>query len=92
MKVLVLCDDIWHPGEVVKRGLAPLADEGFALDFVSSPKDILTVKMREAQRLLTTRKKMRMSEIAERTGFTDQKYFCRTYHAYFGHAPSRTRK
>ena len=53
---------------------------------------ILTVKMREAQRLLTTRKKMRMSEIAERTGFTDQKYFCRTYHAYFGHAPSRTRK
>lgn len=53
---------------------------------------ILTVKMREAQRLLTTRKKMRMSEIAERTGFTDQKYFCRTYHGYFGHAPSRTRK
>ena len=50
---------------------------------------ILTVKMREAQRLLKTRKKMRMSEIAERTGFTEQKYFCRTYHAYFGHAPSR---
>ena len=53
---------------------------------------ILTVKMREAQRLLTTRKKMRMSEIAERTGFADQKYFCRTYHGYFGHAPSRTAK
>lgn len=53
---------------------------------------ILTVKMREAQRLLKTRKKMRMSEIAERTGFTNQKYFCRTYHGYFGHAPSRTAK
>ena len=53
---------------------------------------ILMVKMREAQRLLKTRKKMRMSEIAERTGFTDQKYFCRTYHGYFGHAPSRTAK
>jgi transcriptional regulator GlxA family with amidase domain len=50
---------------------------------------ILTVKMREAQRLLTSYKKMRISEIALRTGFTDQKYFCRTYHAYFGHAPSR---
>lgn len=53
---------------------------------------ILTVKMREAQRLLTTRKKIRMSEIAERTGFIDQKYFCRTYHAYFGHPPSHTAK
>lgn len=41
MNVLVLCDDIWHPGEVLKRGLKPLGDE-FALDFVSSPKDILT--------------------------------------------------
>ena len=50
---------------------------------------ILTVKMREAQRLLTSYKKMRISEIAQRTGFTDQKYFCRTYHGYFGHAPSR---
>ncbi len=51
---------------------------------------ILTVKMREAQRLLTSYKKMRISEIALRTGFTDQKYFCRTYHGYFGHAPSRS--
>ena len=49
-------------------------------------------KMREAQRLLTSYKKMRISEIAQRTGFTDQKYFCRTYHGYFGHAPSRTAK
>ncbi len=42
MKVLILCDDIWHPGEVLKRGLKPLEKEGFELDFVSSPKDILT--------------------------------------------------
>ena len=42
MNVLVLCDDIWHPGEVVKRGLAPLEKDGFALDFVGAPKDILT--------------------------------------------------
>jgi type 1 glutamine amidotransferase len=27
MKVLVLCDDAWHPGEVIQRGLQFLADE-----------------------------------------------------------------
>ena len=42
MKVLILCDDLWHPGEVLKRGLAPLEREGFGLDFVGAPKDILT--------------------------------------------------
>ncbi len=46
--------------------------------------------MREAQRLLTSYKKMRISEIAQRTGFFDQKYFCRAYHGYFGHAPTHT--
>ena len=43
--------------------------------------------MREAQRLLET-KKILVKEIAMRTGFHDPKYFCRTYHAYFGHPPS----
>ena len=28
MKVLVLCDDKWHPAEVVERGLAFLEEEG----------------------------------------------------------------
>lgn len=42
MNVLILCDDLWHPGEVVERGLAPLREDGFALDFAHSPKDILT--------------------------------------------------
>ena len=42
MKVLILCDDLWHPGEVLKRGLAPLEKDGFDLDFVGAPKDILT--------------------------------------------------
>ena len=42
MNVLVLCDDFWHPGEVIRRGLAPLEKDGFVLDFVEAPKDILT--------------------------------------------------
>lgn len=42
MKVLVVCDDLWHPGEVIARGLAPLSKEGFDLDIVMDGKDILT--------------------------------------------------
>ena len=30
--VLVLCDDLWHPAEIVRQGLAPQDDHGF--DFV----------------------------------------------------------
>ena len=45
MNVLVLCDDLWHPGEVVVRGMRPLRKLGYELDVVMAPKDILTVKM-----------------------------------------------
>jgi len=34
MRVLVLCDDYWHPASVVKSGLAPLADDGFEFTFI----------------------------------------------------------
>ena len=45
MNVLVICDDIWHPGEVVVRGLRPLEKQGYELDFVMAAKDILTKAM-----------------------------------------------
>ncbi|MGI6315256.1 MAG: ThuA domain-containing protein [Christensenellales bacterium] len=45
MNILVLCDDLWHPGEVIRRGLTPLEKEGFTLDFVCDAKDILTKSM-----------------------------------------------
>ena len=45
MKVLVICDDIWHPGEVVVRGLKPLEKKGYELDVVMAAKDILTNEM-----------------------------------------------
>jgi type 1 glutamine amidotransferase len=40
--VLVLCDDLWHPAEVVKMGIRPLESEEFRFDFVMAAKDILT--------------------------------------------------
>ncbi|MDR3138949.1 MAG: ThuA domain-containing protein [Treponema sp.] len=45
INVLVLCDDHWHPAEVIKRGLGSLKGGLFAFDFVEDAKDILTPGM-----------------------------------------------
>ncbi len=41
MKVLVITDDTWHPGEVVEMGLKPL-NHKFNMQYVRAAKDILT--------------------------------------------------
>lgn len=43
--ILVLCDDMWHPAEVIEKGLADLQDQEFHFDFVKDAKDILTPDM-----------------------------------------------
>lgn len=46
MKVLVICGDIWHPAEVVKRGLAFLdAEDGLEVDYICDAKDMLVPEM-----------------------------------------------
>lgn len=42
VNVLVLCDDVWHPVEVIERGLADVQDQEFHFDIVCTAKDILT--------------------------------------------------
>ena len=44
MKILVTCDDYWHPGEVIERGLSFLREDGHELHFVQAAKDILSRK------------------------------------------------
>lgn len=44
-QVLVLCDDLWHSAEVIRRGLSDLQDREFHFDFVCDAKDILTPEM-----------------------------------------------
>ena len=34
MKVLVICDDYWHPAKTPRAGLAPLAAAGYEFDFL----------------------------------------------------------
>lgn len=41
MKVLVICDDFWHPGEIIARGLKPLEKQGYELDVVMYARDLL---------------------------------------------------
>ncbi|GHV07343.1 hypothetical protein FACS1894217_07980 [Clostridia bacterium] len=47
IKILVICDDKWHPAEVIRRGLAAMGNSEFDFDIVEDAKDILTPKMLE---------------------------------------------
>ncbi|MCM8899641.1 ThuA domain-containing protein [Caldicoprobacter algeriensis] len=39
MRVLVFCDDRWHPASVVKSGLDPLVDDGFEFTYIENMAD-----------------------------------------------------
>jgi len=42
MKVLLICDDYWHPGQVPIDGFAPLKKRGFEFDIITDLKDFST--------------------------------------------------
>lgn len=39
MKVLVVCDDFYHPAHVVRGGLAPLEGDGITFDWIENAKE-----------------------------------------------------
>lgn len=39
MRVLIICDDYWHPGQVPIDGVVPLKEQGFQFDIISDAKD-----------------------------------------------------
>lgn len=45
MRVLVLCDDYWHPGKVVRDGLLSIGDPAFAFDFIEDGREFSAEKM-----------------------------------------------
>ena len=51
-KILVLCDDLWHPAEVIEKGLAARQDERFEFDIIKAAKDILTPERIAKYRLI----------------------------------------
>lgn len=42
MKVLLICDDIWHPAEIIERGLKSMDWEEMEFDIVKTAKDVLS--------------------------------------------------
>lgn len=42
MKILFVCDDIWHPADVIERGLKSMDCEELKFDLVKTAKDILS--------------------------------------------------
>lgn len=51
-RILVLCDDVWHPAEVIERGIASMDTKEYEFDFVKAAKDILTPEMLEEYPLI----------------------------------------
>jgi hypothetical protein len=47
MKVLLICDDYWHPGQVPIDGAAPLARHGFQFDTVSNANDFSSGSLKQ---------------------------------------------
>lgn len=45
MKLLLIADDLWHPGEVVRRGLRFLDAKGYEIDWIMDAKDIVTPQL-----------------------------------------------
>ena len=45
MKILVLCDDRWHPAATVRQGLAELVRQGFVFDFIENAAEWNAAKM-----------------------------------------------
>lgn len=50
--VLVLCDDVWHPAEVIERGLSLPGQSRYSFDFVRDARDIVTPQMAEKYPLI----------------------------------------
>lgn len=55
MRVLVICDDRWHPARVPREGLVPLNNEGFSFDFIERASDWSAEKMAEYPLVLFTK-------------------------------------
>jgi type 1 glutamine amidotransferase len=47
MRVLLICDDYWHPGQVPIDGVAPLREQGFQFDTISNANDFKSETLSE---------------------------------------------
>ncbi len=55
MRVLVFCDDYWHPARTARAGLAPLEKRGFAFDWIEHAGEWSTERMAQYSLVLLTK-------------------------------------
>jgi type 1 glutamine amidotransferase len=71
MKVLVLCDDYWHPARVPREGLRKLQDKGFIFDWIEDARDWSSERM-AAYPLVILTKSNNISSSDQRGWMTDE--------------------
>ena len=55
MKVLVICDDYWHPASTPRAGLTPLADAGYKFEFLEDANSWSSERMADYPVVLFTK-------------------------------------
>ena len=55
MKILVLCDDYWHPIEGIKQGLTPLFDASQEVEFITDASLLTAQKLEGFQTVVITK-------------------------------------
>jgi len=55
MKVLVLCDDYWHPAQIPREGLGALQNTEFTFDWIENPNDWSPERMTEYPLVIFTK-------------------------------------
>jgi uncharacterized protein len=71
MRVLVLCDDRWHPASTPRQGLEPLMNADFEFDFIENAGDWSAARMGEYPLVMLT-KSNDVSSIDQTDWATDQ--------------------
>ncbi|HEY1719180.1 MAG TPA: ThuA domain-containing protein [Verrucomicrobiae bacterium] len=77
IRTLVLCDDLWHPGAIARRGLKALGDCGFDFEFLKNNADWPVLDWRKFQ-LVVLAKSNVVSAKKKRAWLTkdSEKVFC----------------
>lgn len=57
-RAVVICGDAWHPAETVRRGLAPLRNDGFEFEFLENDFGALPEKLKNCSIALLTKANM----------------------------------
>lgn len=62
MKALLICDDYWHPGDIVEKGFEFLPEYGFELTVVKRPHEIWAQKLSDYDLVILSKSENTRSE------------------------------